>query len=222
MNEEFQNPQTTQKSKKERKPLGFWKTMLASMLGVVCAFIIFNIIAFLIMIGMVSALSSMSSDTTVTGNNLFMKVNMTNTISEHADEDNPMSFFSNDDAMGMDDILAAINGAKDDSKISGIYLYMGDGSTADWAQSEEIRNALIDFKASGKPVVAYADTYTQGALYVASIADRISLHPAGMVEWRGIGGEVMFYKDLLDKLEIRVTSSVRATTPTRAQARPTL
>ena len=206
MSEETQNPQTEQKTKpkKERKPLGFWKTTLASMLGVVFAFIIFNIIAFVIMLGMVAAVSSMTKDTTVVGNNLFLKMDMTNSIAEHADDDNPMTLFSDDDAMGMDDILASIAGAKDDPKISGIYLYLGDGSSADWAQSEEIRNALIDFKESGKPVVAYADTYTQSSLYLASVCDRISLHPAGMVEWRGIGGEVMFYKDLLDKLDVKI------------------
>lgn len=204
MSEEIQTNQTPQKPKKEKKPLGFWKTTMASMLGVVFAFIIFNIITFIIMMGMVAAVSSMTKDTTIVGNNLFLKVDMTNTIAEHADEDDPTSLFSNDDAMGMDDILAAINGAKDDSKISGIYLYLGDGAMADWAQCEEIRNALIDFKENGKPVVAYADTYTQQSLYLASVCDRISLHPAGMVEWRGIGGEVMFYKDLLDKLDVHI------------------
>ncbi|MCR4810981.1 MAG: signal peptide peptidase SppA [Bacteroidales bacterium] len=204
MSEEIQNPQTPQKPKKEHKPMGFWKTTMASMLGVVFAFIIFNIITFIIMMGMVAAVSSMTKDTTIVGNNLFLKVDMTNTIAEHADEDDPTALFSSDDAMGMDDILAAINGARDDSKISGIYLYLGSGSSADWAQSEEIRNALIDFKENGKPVVAYADTYTQQSLYLASVCDRISLHPAGMVEWRGIGGEVMFYKDLLDKLDVKI------------------
>jgi len=205
MSEETQKPQKEQKPKKEKKPMGFWKTTLASMLGVVFAFLIFNIITFIIMICMVAAVSSMAKDTTIVGNNLFLKMDMTNSIAEHADEDNPMTFFSDDDAMGMDDILAAIENAKTDTKISGIYLYLGEGSSADWAQSEEIRNALINFKEeSGKPVVAYADTYTQSSLYLASVCDRISLHPAGMVEWRGIGGEVMFYKDLLDKLEVKV------------------
>lgn len=205
MCEETQKPPKEQKPKKEKKPMGFWKTTLASMLGVVFAFLIFNIITFIIMICMVAAVSSMAKDTTIVGNNLFLKMDMTNSIAEHADEDNPMTFFSDDDAMGMDDILAAIENAKTDTKISGIYLYLGEGSSADWAQSEEIRNALINFKEeSGKPVVAYADTYTQSSLYLASVCDRISLHPAGMVEWRGIGGEVMFYKDLLDKLEVKV------------------
>ena len=185
--------------------MGFWKTTLASMLGVVFAFLIFNIIAFIIMIGLVAAVSSMTKDTTVVGNNLFLKMDMTNSIAEHANDDELTSIFTDNETMGMDDILAAIENAKTDTKISGIYLYFGSGSGADWAQSEEIRNALIDFKEeSGKPVVAYADTYVQSAIYLASVADRISLHPAGMVDWRGIGATVMFYKDLLDKLDVKI------------------
>ena len=205
MSEETQKPQKEQKPKKEKKPMGFWKTTLASMLGVVFAFLIFNIIAFIIMIGLVAAVSSMTKDTTVVGNNLFLKMDMTNSIAEHANDDELTSLFTDNETMGMDDILAAIENAKTDTKISGIYLYFGSGSGADWAQSEEIRNALIDFKEeSGKPVVAYADTYIQSAIYLASVADRISLHPAGMVDWRGIGATVMFYKDLLDKLDVKI------------------
>ena len=199
-----ENTQNTQKPCKERKPLGFWKTTWASMLGVVFAFLAINIICFICMLCMVSAFASMSKEDTVTGKNLFMKVDMTNSIVEHATDDELSSLFSDDNATGMDNLLAAITAAKDDSKISGIYLYFGSGSSADWAQCEEIRNALVDFKSSSKAVVTYADTYTQQALYLASVADRISLHPAGMVEWRGIGGRVMFYKDLLDKLDIHI------------------
>ena len=199
-----ENTQHTQKPCKERKPLGFWKTTWASMLGVVFAFLAINIICFICMLCMVSAFASMSKEDTVTGKNLFMKVDMTNSIVEHATDDELSSLFSDDNATGMDNLLAAITAAKDDSKISGIYLYFGSGSSADWAQCEEIRNALVDFKSSSKAVVTYADTYTQQALYLASVADRISLHPAGMVEWRGIGGRVMFYKDLLEKVGVEM------------------
>lgn len=192
-------------SEKTKKPMGFWKTTLASMLGVVFAFLVFNIIAFFIMIGMVSAISSSSKDTTITGNNLFLKVDLTGSVVEHANSDDPTSLFSDNESVGMDDILCAIENAKTDSRISGVYLYFGTGGSADWAQCTELRDALIDFKqASGKPVVAYSEAYTQSAIYLASVADRISLHPAGMVDWRGIGANVMFFKDMLDKLDVKI------------------
>ena len=77
-------------------------------------------------------------------------------------------------------------------------------SNVSWASYQELRSAIDTFRTSGKPVIAYATSYSQGGYYLASVADHVYLHPAGMVDFRGIGGEVLFYKDLLDKLGIEM------------------
>ena len=106
---------------------------------------------------------------------------------------------------GFVDMIRAINAAGSDDNISGIYLYMGGGSLFSWGNSEELRAALEKFKSSGKPVLAYADAYTQQGYLIATAADSIYMHPAGMLDLRGIGAEVIFFKQLFDKLDINVT-----------------
>ena len=104
---------------------------------------------------------------------------------------------------GLDDIVISIKKAKENEDIKGIYLNMR-YLDAQYASLEAIRNALIDFKESGKPVVAYADYYTQGLYYLASAADKVLLNPYGMVDWKGIASTPIFYKGLLDKLGIEM------------------
>ena len=73
-----------------------------------------------------------------------------------------------------------------------------------YASLQEIRNALLDFKESGKFVIAYADSYTQGLYYLSSAADKVLLNPKGMIEWRGIASTPLFYKDLLQKIGVEM------------------
>ncbi len=104
-------------------------------------------------------------------------------------------------SIGLNDILASLKKAKTDDNIKGIYLdesYMLSGQ----ATTEEIRNALIDFKKSGKFVIAYSEIYTQGAYYLASVADKIYLNPKGIFEFRGFHSQYTFYKGALEKLGI--------------------
>ena len=103
--------------------------------------------------------------------------------------------------MGLNDILDCIRKAKKDDQISGIYMEMTSLS-AGYGSTEEIRNALLDFKESGKFVLAYSDTYTQKAYYLASVADSLYLNPSGDLLWKGLGTQIMFYKGALDKLGI--------------------
>lgn len=194
------------KEKKERKPMGFWKTMLASTVGVVVAFLIVNMVWVCIMtMFLAGAVSGMGSSSSVTGNNLFVKLDMTRGIVECSQNEAIMSMMSTSKNMGMDQLMKSIEEAKNDNRVAGLYLYFGSGGSASWAQSEELRNALIDFKeACGKPIIAYSDNYSQADLYLASVADKVVLHPAGMVDFRGLGAEVMFYKDLLDKFDVKM------------------
>ena len=103
--------------------------------------------------------------------------------------------------MGLDDIKRAFAQAKDDASIKGIYLDISD-MAAGWAQSEDIRNALLDFKDSGKFIIAYGEGITQKAYYVASVADKIYLNPSGLLELKGFSAEIQFFKNTLDKLEV--------------------
>ncbi len=100
--------------------------------------------------------------------------------------------------------LRAIEAAAADSRIKGIYLRMnGEGGVTGSALLEELREALLEFKQSGKFVVAYNETYSQGQYYLASVADKIYLQPEGGMDWSGMASNVMFYKGLLDKLDLR-------------------
>ena len=100
--------------------------------------------------------------------------------------------------------LRAIEAARADDRIKGIYLRMnGGGGVTSSALLEELREALLEFKQSGKFIVAYNETYSQGQYYLASVADKIYLQPEGGMEWSGLASDVMFYKGLLDKLDLR-------------------
>lgn len=109
--------------------------------------------------------------------------------------------FQPNSPIGLNQILKAIANAKEDSNIKGILLEL-DAVNAGAATTEEIRNALIDFKSSGKFIYAYSDTYSQKAYYLASVADSVFLNPEGMIEWLGLRSEVMFFKKTLEKLGV--------------------
>src|SRR5690606_36394750 len=103
--------------------------------------------------------------------------------------------------LGLNDILSRIAAEKDDDRIKGIYLnptYVNTGM----ASLKEIRDALVDFKSSGKFIIAYSDIYTQKAYYTASVADEIYMNPEGSLEFKGLSASIMFMKEALDKLGI--------------------
>lgn len=109
--------------------------------------------------------------------------------------------FGNQTAIGLNDILSSLENAANDDKIKGIYL---DVQTipAGMATVEEVRNAMLRFKESGKWIVAYSEIYSQKAYYLASVADEIWLNPEGMLEWKGLGAQLMFMKGMFEKLEV--------------------
>ena len=193
-------------SNKERKPMGFGKTMLASATGFIIASTVLSLLSFFVMIGFIAVLAaggSSSSKTMVTGDHLFLKIDLSREIAERA-PDKVTSLFSNEESMGLVDVLNAIDHAKDDQRVDGIYLFC-DGAAVSWGQCDELRDALTDYHAvTNNPIVAFADNYSQSGYYLAAISDCIGLHPAGMVDLRGIGAQVIFYKDLLDKLGVRM------------------
>lgn len=104
---------------------------------------------------------------------------------------------------GLDDVLAAIKKAAEHEDIAGIYL-RGGALSAGYASLQEIRAALEAFKKTGKFVVAYADSYNQGSYYLASVADKVLLNPQGVLEWKGLASNILYYKDLLAKVGIEM------------------
>ncbi len=179
----------------------FFKYLLASILG----FIIASFLLLLISIGIISALiASQDKPVDIKANSLLM-LKLNQPIN---DRKSPMpAFFFNlssitaEQQLGLNDILDNISKAKSDENIKGIYLELT-GLQTGIATIEEIRNALIDFKKSGKSVTAFSDSYTQGAYYLATAADKIYLNPGGSVNFVGLSAEIMFYKKTLEKLDI--------------------
>ena len=113
--------------------------------------------------------------------------------------------------------LRALEAAKDDSRIKGIYLRMnGNGGVMGAALLEELREAVVDFKQSGKFVVAYDETYSQGKYYLASAADKIYMQPEGAMDWSGLAFNLMFFKGLLSNSTSRPKSSAPRPANTRA------
>lgn len=186
---------------KEKKSPSFGKIMLAAGIGTLIVMILIGIFKLLILIGIIGAASD---KTAVVPNDSFLKIDLTKAVNERSGND--ISTLMNEGSdYGFVDILRSIAKASSDDHIKGIYLYMGSSYPYSWGKSEELRQALKAFQSSEKPVLAYADGYSQGGYFVASIADSIYLNPSGMVEFRGIGAETMFFRQLLDKLSVKMT-----------------
>ena len=178
-------------------------TMLATAVGVVIVSALGGLISFLMMIAMVASLSSMDKESAaVLKDGTILTVDLAK-ISGDRSATGLQASLSETKTIGLVDAENAIRAAANDDKIKGILLKDG-GLGISWGSLTELRAALEDFAASEKPIVAYATTYSQGGYYVASLSDRICLHPSGMIDFRGMGAEVMYYKDLLDKLGVEM------------------
>jgi protease-4 len=175
----------------------FFKIFLASFL----AFVVLCVIIFFILIGFVSSLTS--SEKERTGAKAVLVVDLGRTYPEIGVE-NPLSRLSgnNDgDLPSLYDVVRMIKYAKTDTAVKGIYIKCGSNGNGMGA-SQEIRNAIMDFKGSGKFVYAFGDVITQGGYSVGNIADRIYCNPKGGVDWRGYAVQLAFVKGLLQKLDI--------------------
>ena len=179
-------------------------TMLASAVGVVLVSVLSGIVMFISMICMVISLGSMGDkELTPVKAGTFLTVNM-DEISGDREGSSLMSSFSTNESVGLIDAVNAIRAAAKDDKVAGLLLKGDAGLSVSWGSLTELRDAIAEFQCSEKPVVAYATSYSQGEYYVASMANKVCMHPSGMVNLRGIGGEVMYYKDLLDKLGVEM------------------
>ena len=178
----------------------FLKFTLATITGIIVSGVLLFIVSILMMFSM---LYSSDSEVTVRENSI-LKLDLNGSLVERGGEA-PWAILMGDEtsAYGLDDLLASIRKAKENENIKGIYIEATDLATGGFAALKEVRDALADFKESGKFIVAYGDMYTQPMYYVASVADRVLLNPEGMLEWSGLSSMPVFYKDLMDKLGIR-------------------
>jgi protease IV len=180
----------------------FFKFLFASMLG----FILGIIVLFFLFIFIVSAaVSSMGTEEVKVSNGSVLQINFSQPIRDRS-SNNPFeglnfSTLKSNKQLGMNDILKSIENASTDDNIKGIFLDFS-GLQSGFANIEEIRNKLLEFKKSGKFVYAYSDSYSQGAYYLVSVADKIYLNPQGELTLNGLMTELMFFKGALDKLEI--------------------
>ena len=152
---------------------------------------------------LIIGIASLSSSPTTVKSNSVLELNLNGAIQERT-MDNPFEKFmdkTNEQTMGLNRILTAIKNAETDNNIKGISLYVNN-INASYASIEELRNALIHFKKSGKFIYTYAESMSQNAYYLATASDSIFVHPEGSIILNGLSAEVIFIHQLLDKLEI--------------------
>lgn len=178
----------------------FFKYVLATVVGLIVFGIVIGILGVMSVVGMISS----GQSTKNVSDNSVLVLDLNGAIEEQVGEDDFLSMLSGNSfsTIGLSKTLSAIKKAKDNDHIKGIYIQAG-ALSADFAQIQEIRDALLDFRKSGKWIVAYGETYTQGSYYLASVANKVYLNPQGMIDWAGIGAQPMYVKDLLAKFGIR-------------------
>lgn len=185
--------------------MGFFKTFFAALLAGIVGFFLIIFISFLLIVGIAAGVSS--KDEVKVEPNSVLHIDLDYLIADKTSsnpfENFDFSTFEPSNNLGLNDILKNIKKAKDDQNIKGIFLdiaIMPNGA----ATTEAIRNQIIDFKKSGKFVVAYAEVMTQKAFYLASVSDKVYLNPYGVVEFSGLSSEAVFLKNMLEKLNIEV------------------
>ena len=178
----------------------FLKYTLATIVGLIACTIILSILGIISIAGIAAS----TETTTMVSENSIFKLELKGTVTERLAENPFASFMSEEQtALGLDDILASIQKAADNEFIKGIYLEAG-GIMASPASTEEIRNALLRFKQTGKFVVAYGGSYTETDYYICSVADKVILNPQGLVDWHGVASQTIYFKDLLAQLGIEM------------------
>jgi protease IV len=178
--------------------MGFLKNFLSSCLGALMAFILVIVIG----IALIAALAS-DREVEIADNSVLI-LNLETPITELEVDDPLAEAFpgASEQNIGLIQLKQAIAHAKDDAKIKGIYLTTSSLHTG-FSSVKEIREALLDFRKSGKWVISYTNSYSEGAYYLATVSDKIYLNPEGDLEFNGLASEAIFFKKMLDKLEIK-------------------
>ncbi len=177
----------------------FWKTVWASLVGNIIASILGTLLTILVVFAIIGALSS--SDSVVMENESILKIKLENSFTERGLDTPSFSLGGAEDRIALRDLERVLRFAKTDERIEGVYLNIGAIEAAP-AMLLEMHNAILDFKTSGKWVIAYSEGYSQAGYFVASASNEVYMYPTGTFDWHGLNAEVMFYKKLLDNLEI--------------------
>lgn len=179
----------------------FFKNVAATIVGLFAFGLIMTILGFISIIGMVAS----SNSKPALKDNAVMVLKLQGQIEDRS-EDNWLGELTGEqfNNLGMNKILSSIRKAKDEDKVKGIYLETGILET-DYATLQEIRNALADFKKSGKWIIAYGDALSQGGYYLASVANKVYVNPEGNVDWHGIASQPQYIKDVAAKFGVHFT-----------------
>lgn len=179
----------------------FLKYVAATVTGIVLVAVIMGILSIISLVGLAA---SSASSTNVEENSVFT-LSLSGQLQERSDS-NPLAELTGQvgESLGLNDMLSAIRKAKENDDIKGIYIEAGIFAGDSPASMHAIREALLDFKKSGKWIVAYGDSYTQATYYICSVADKLYLNPEGMVDWHGLASTPYFVKDLLAKFGVKV------------------
>lgn len=186
----------------------FFGAFFGSCLGILVTGVVITLIVIFSIIGSVKDAVKMGEEKTFAlKDNAILKLNLDGIIKDRGTR-NPLGDldlgpFMPKGHIGLNDIITNLQKAKNDPKIKGIYLEVSSPS-AGFASLEEIRNALLDFKSSKKFIYAYAEVYSQKGYYLATAADKIYLNPQGGMEIKGLSSQLMFYKNMLEKLNVEV------------------
>lgn len=179
----------------------FLKYVLATVVGVVLVGVVLSLLSLLTLVGLTATQSSPRVP-----DNALLVIRLDGQLAERSQE-NPLADLLGNDALeqqGLDDLLRAIHTAKTNDKVKGIYIESGLFAGASPAMLQELRQALLDFKSAKKPIIAYGDQYTQGAYYLCSVADSLIINSQGMLDWKGLSVQSLYFKDLLDKLGVKM------------------
>ena len=179
----------------------FLKQVLAVIVGI-CSVGAFATLMFFVMLGVMLATGDEKQSVS---DNSILRIELTGTVVDRSTPNNPLNQLlgrSEASSQGLDVLIDAIKTAKSDKRIKGIYIEGGTMSS-DFATLQELRGALVDFKSSGKFIVSYADSYTQGAYYIASVGDRVLINPSGLLDWHGIAMQPMFWTGLMEKVGVK-------------------
>ena len=179
----------------------FFKNVAATIVGLFAFGLIMTILGFICIIGMIAS----SNSKPTLKDNAVMVLKLQGQIEDRS-EDNWLGELTGEqfNNLGMNKILSSIRKAKDEEKVKGIYLETGI-LESDYATLQEIRNALADFKKSGKWIIAYGDALSQGGYYLASVANKVYVNPEGNVDWHGIASQPQYIKDVAAKFGIHFT-----------------
>ena len=185
--------------------MNFFKSFLASLMG---TFIAMGLVALFFFMGIAAIATSLNleqSKGTWIKENSVLGLNLNTMVTDRSPNFNPLEGLSDFDSgmMGMDEIIGSIKKAKQDDKIKGIKLQSGFIASG-WAQAREIRNALKEFKTSGKFIYAYGDYMSQKGYYVSSVADSIFMNPMGMMQLKGLSSEVLYYEDFQNQYGVKM------------------